>query len=119
MHDHAPDTRPATLHARIRADVEARILSGEWKPGDRLPTETYFTPRLGFSWDVNGDSSFKVYGNAGRYSLPLTATVSVVRSTFDVATAPAVSFVPSSETATTTKMSVLTIAGRRTGSSPK
>ncbi len=36
-----------------------------------------FGPRLGFSWDVNGDSSFKVYGNAGRYSLPLTATVAV------------------------------------------
>jgi outer membrane receptor protein involved in Fe transport len=28
-------------------------------------------PRLGFSWDVNGDSSFKVYGNAGRYYLAL------------------------------------------------
>ena len=34
-------------------------------------------PRLGFSWDVNGDSTFKVYGNAGRYALPLTATVAV------------------------------------------
>ncbi|NKZ38709.1 TonB-dependent receptor, partial [Oleiagrimonas citrea] len=28
-------------------------------------------PRLGFSWDVNGDSSFKLYGNAGRYYLAL------------------------------------------------
>ena len=28
-----------------------------------------WSPRLGFSWDVNGDSSFKVYGNAGRYYL--------------------------------------------------
>ncbi|MEO8160943.1 MAG: TonB-dependent receptor [Arenimonas sp.] len=36
-----------------------------------------FGPRLGFSWDVNGDSKFKIYGNAGRYSLPLTATVAV------------------------------------------
>ncbi len=36
-----------------------------------------FGPRLGFSWDVNGDSSFKVFGNAGRYALPLTATVAV------------------------------------------
>lgn len=36
-----------------------------------------FGPRLGFSWDVNGDSKFKVYGNAGRYALPLTATVAV------------------------------------------
>lgn len=49
MHDHAPDTRPATLHARIRADVEARILSGEWKPGDRLPTETELMARYGCS----------------------------------------------------------------------
>jgi hypothetical protein len=28
-------------------------------------------PRLGFSWDVNGDASFKVYGNLGRYYLGL------------------------------------------------
>src|SRR6185312_487337 len=28
-------------------------------------------PRLGVSWDVFGDSSFKVYGNAGRYYLAL------------------------------------------------
>lgn len=49
MHDHAPDTRPATLHARIRAEVEARILSGEWKPGDRLPTETDLMARYGCS----------------------------------------------------------------------
>lgn len=45
MHDHAPDDRPATLHARIRADVEARILSGEWKPGTRIPTETELMAR--------------------------------------------------------------------------
>lgn len=49
MHDHAPDTRPATLHARIRAEVEARILSGELKPGDRLPTETEMMARFGCS----------------------------------------------------------------------
>lgn len=28
-------------------------------------------PRLGVSWDVNGDSSFKVFANAGRYHLAL------------------------------------------------
>ncbi|TWI02663.1 hypothetical protein IP90_01760 [Luteimonas cucumeris] len=36
-----------------------------------------FGPRLGFSWDVYGDSTFKVFGNAGRYALPLTPTVAV------------------------------------------
>lgn len=39
--------------------------------------ENQFAPRLGFSWDVFGDSTFKVFGNAGRYALPLTATVAV------------------------------------------
>jgi hypothetical protein len=28
-------------------------------------------PRIGASWDVMGDSSFKIYGNAGRYYLAL------------------------------------------------
>ena len=39
--------------------------------------ENQFGPRLGFSWDVNGDSSLKIYGNAGRYALPLTPSVAV------------------------------------------
>lgn len=29
-------------------------------------------PRVGFSWDVKGDGSMKVFGNAGRYYIPLT-----------------------------------------------
>ncbi|MCR5873394.1 histidine utilization repressor [Phenylobacterium sp. J426] len=29
----------ASLHRRIRADVQARILSGEWPPGHRIPAE--------------------------------------------------------------------------------
>lgn len=49
MHDHAPDARASTLHARIRAEVEARILSGEWTPGQRLPTETALMATWGCS----------------------------------------------------------------------
>lgn len=30
---------PDTLHRRIRAEIEKRILSGEWRPGDRIPFE--------------------------------------------------------------------------------
>ncbi|HEV2682107.1 MAG TPA: TonB-dependent receptor plug domain-containing protein, partial [Rhodanobacter sp.] len=32
-------------------------------------TKPQWAPRVGFSWDVFGDSSFKVFGNAGRYYL--------------------------------------------------
>jgi hypothetical protein len=34
-------------------------------------------PRLGVSWDVNGDSSLKIYANAGRYHLGLPTSVAV------------------------------------------
>jgi hypothetical protein len=37
-------------------------------------------PRLGFSWDMFGDSTVKVYGNAGRYYIPV-ATNSSIRAT--------------------------------------
>lgn len=39
--------------------------------------DNQFGPRLGFSWDARGDSSLKIYGNAGRYALPLTPSVAV------------------------------------------
>ncbi len=34
-------------------------------------------PRLGFVWDVNGDSSFKVFGQAGRYFLNMPNAVAI------------------------------------------
>ncbi len=40
-------------------------------------TSPQLAPRVGFSWDVNGDSSFKVYGNAGRYYLALPTSVAL------------------------------------------
>lgn len=34
-------------------------------------------PRLGATWDVRGDSSLKIYGNAGRYHVPIPTNVAV------------------------------------------
>ena len=34
-------------------------------------------PRLGFAWDVHGDSSAKVFGNAGRYYIPVMTNTNV------------------------------------------
>ena len=30
------------------------------------------SPRLGFSWDMKGDGTTKIFGNAGRYYIPIT-----------------------------------------------
>jgi hypothetical protein len=34
-------------------------------------------PRLGAAWDVNGDASLKVFGNAGRYFIPVASNTNV------------------------------------------
>jgi outer membrane receptor protein involved in Fe transport len=46
-------------------------------------TKPQWAPRLGFSWDVNGDATFKVYGNAGRYylGLPLNPALNAAGAT--------------------------------------
>ncbi|MBD8899104.1 TonB-dependent receptor [Rhodanobacter sp. DHG33] len=40
-------------------------------------TKPQWSPRLGFSWDVHGDASLKVFGNAGRYYLSLPTNVAL------------------------------------------
>jgi len=34
-------------------------------------------PRLGFSWDANGDSTLKLYGNVGRYYIPVASNTNI------------------------------------------
>ena len=34
-------------------------------------------PRVGFSWDLGGDSRSKVFGNAGRYFLPVANVINI------------------------------------------
>src|SRR5690606_15683351 len=38
---------------------------------------TQWQPRLGFAWDVGGDSTFKIFGNAGRYFLNMPNAVAI------------------------------------------
>ena len=40
-------------------------------------TKPQWAPRLGFSWDILGDSSMKLFGNAGRYYLALPTGVAL------------------------------------------
>jgi hypothetical protein len=39
--------------------------------------DNLMAPRLGASWDVNGDASLKVYANAGRYYIPVASNTNI------------------------------------------
>lgn len=45
--------------------------------GSFVDVNNTWAPRLGFSWDVKGDSSMKFFGNAGRYYIPVYANTNV------------------------------------------
>lgn len=78
----------------VRSDQKAQYIEDKWQVSDRWllsiglrndqftdynqfgepfieQTRPQWAPRLGVSWDVNGDGTFKVYANAGRYYLGL------------------------------------------------
>ena len=42
-----------------------------------LDAKNQWAPRVGFAWDVNGDATFKVFGNAGRYFLAMPNQVAI------------------------------------------
>ncbi|HEV6965363.1 TonB-dependent receptor [Roseateles sp.] len=42
-----------------------------------LESKNFISPRFAAAWDVNGDSSMKIYGSAGRYSLQIPTHVAV------------------------------------------
>ncbi|MBS0217961.1 MAG: TonB-dependent receptor [Proteobacteria bacterium] len=42
-----------------------------------VDSKAQWEPRLGFSWDAFGDSTFKVFGNAGRYFLAMPNAVAI------------------------------------------
>lgn len=42
-----------------------------------IKIDDMLAPRLGFSWDVKGDGSTKVFGNLGRYFLPVANVINI------------------------------------------
>jgi hypothetical protein len=42
-----------------------------------VEADSLIAPRLGFSWDVNGDSESKLYGTLGRYYIPIAANTNI------------------------------------------
>lgn len=42
---------------------------------DFIKLDDLVSPRFGFSWDMKGDGSTKLFGNLGRYYLPVTSNI--------------------------------------------
>jgi hypothetical protein len=85
--------------ADVKVVQEAQFIEDRWQVADRwlayigLRNEQFknlngdgetfvkqrhqLAPRLGMTWDVFGDSSFKVYANAGRYHLAIPSNVAI------------------------------------------
>ena len=85
--------------ASVKVEQEAQFIEDRWQVNDRwlayvgLRNEQFknlngagqvyvkqrhqLAPRLGLTWDVFGDSSFKVYANAGRYHLAIPSNVAI------------------------------------------
>lgn len=42
-----------------------------------IKLDNMFAPRIGFSWDMKGDGRSKLFGNAGRYFLPVSNVINV------------------------------------------
>ncbi|MET0935005.1 MAG: TonB-dependent receptor [Luteibacter sp.] len=84
----------ASSLATVRSTQRAQYIEDKWQINDRwllsvgvrndqfenfnsdgqafiTQHKPQWAPRLGASWDVNGDATFKVYANAGRYYLGL------------------------------------------------
>ncbi|MBB3227932.1 hypothetical protein FHW69_002564 [Luteibacter sp. Sphag1AF] len=88
-----------TTGTSARTNQRSQFIEDRWQITDRVSTQIglrneQFTnyngvgevyakerhqldPRLGVSWDVYGDSSLKVYANAGRYHLGLPTSVAI------------------------------------------
>ena len=95
-------TRYAQLHRRGRFDVIATAfyIEDEWsiaplnatlrlglrnerfdnrnaQGASFIDIKDQYAPRIGFSWDIGGDRSSKVFANYGRYHLPVASIINV------------------------------------------
>ncbi len=60
------------LNLGVRVDgFENKTAAG----GSFIKMDDLVSPRLGFSWDMRGDGSAKLFGNLGRYYLPVTNNI--------------------------------------------
>jgi hypothetical protein len=72
------DSWKATKDLLLYGGVRSESFKNSNADGEAfVEKKNLLAPRLGFSLDLNGDSSFKIYGTAGRYYIPVSANMNV------------------------------------------
>src|SRR5690606_34592222 len=61
------------LNIGLRSDTFENFDAGG---GSYIKLDNLVSPRLGFSWDMKGDGSTKLFGNLGRYYMPIPSIIS-------------------------------------------
>jgi Carboxypeptidase regulatory-like domain/TonB-dependent Receptor Plug Domain len=62
----------------LNAGVRVEAFDNKNSDGDSyIKIDDMIAPRVGFSWDMRGDSRTKLFGNAGRYFLPVANVINI------------------------------------------
>jgi outer membrane receptor for ferrienterochelin and colicin len=72
------DNWQITSSLLLNAGVRVEAFDNKNSDGDSyIKMDDMVAPRFGFSWDVTGDKRSKIFGNAGRYFLPVANVINI------------------------------------------
>lgn len=72
------DSWQATKNLLLYGGVRAESFDNHNSAGvSFIKADNLIAPRLGFAWNMAGDSSIKLYGNAGRYYIPVASNTNI------------------------------------------
>ena len=72
------DNWSVTPQLVINAGLRMEAFDNKNSDGDSyIKIDNMLAPRFGFSWDMKGDSRTKIFGNAGRYFLPVANVINI------------------------------------------
>jgi outer membrane receptor protein involved in Fe transport len=72
------DNWQATSNLLLNAGVRVEAFDNRNSDGDTyIKMDDMIAPRFGFSWDMKGDGGTKLFGNAGRYFLPVANVINI------------------------------------------
>ncbi len=72
------DNWSITSNFLLNAGIRVEAFDNKNSDGDTyIKMDDMIAPRFGFSWDLKGDSRSKIFGNLGRYYLPVANVINI------------------------------------------